>query len=62
MTVLEMRAEIHKAIDELPEAILPELLLYVKQLQKSAAEKDDINRFIEKVFEEDHNLLKRLAD
>nr|WP_294793333.1 hypothetical protein [uncultured Mucilaginibacter sp.] len=62
MTVLELRAEIHKAIDNVPETLLPQILEHLNAIQQPSANKDDIAKFIDKVFKEDDNLLRRLAE
>jgi hypothetical protein len=61
MTNLELRSEIHKAIDNVPENVLPEILGYIKSIQQSPIDKEQLNQFIEKVFKEDDGLLRRLA-
>jgi hypothetical protein len=61
MTALELRTEIHKAIDSLPESVLPKLLNHLNGINKLATEKDSIDQFIEKIMKEDYNLLKRLS-
>jgi hypothetical protein len=61
MTVLELRAEIHKAIDTVPETLLPQILEHIKTIQQPSVNSDDITKFINKVFKEDDNLLRRLA-
>jgi hypothetical protein len=61
MTTLELRSEIHKAIDKAPENVLPEILDYISSIQQSSADKEKLNQFLEKVFKEDDSLLRRLA-
>ena len=61
MTALELRSEIHKAIDNVPENVLPEILGYIQSIQQPLVDKEKLNQFIEKVFKEDDGLLRRLA-
>lgn len=61
MTTLELRTEIHKAIDKVPENVLPEILDYIHSIQQPSTDKEELNQFIEKVFKEDDGLLRRLA-
>jgi hypothetical protein len=61
MTILELRAEIHKAIDNVPEKLLPEILDHINNIQPPSPDKEKLNQFIEKVFKEDDGLLRRLA-
>ncbi len=62
MTALELRTEIHKAIDSIPENVLPEILDYLNTIQKSDFDKQQLDNFIDRVFKEDDNLLRRLAE
>lgn len=49
----DIKTEIFKVIDKLPAEYLPEILAYLKQIQLS----DHIN----KIIDEDKELLKKLA-
>ncbi len=60
MTTLELRSKLHKAIDNVPENILPEILDYINSKQEPSFDKK-LDQFIDKVFQEDAGLLKRLA-
>lgn len=61
MTTLELKTEIHKAIDKVPENVLPEILGYITAIQQSSPDKEKLKNFIDKVFEEDGELLRKLA-
>ncbi|MEO8885066.1 MAG: hypothetical protein ABI367_03325 [Mucilaginibacter sp.] len=61
MTALELRTEIYKAIENAPESVLPEILDYLHNLEKPTFDKEKLDQFIDKVFKEDDNLLRRLA-
>ena len=61
MTTLELRSQIHKAVDNVPENVLPDLFDYINAIQKISPEKEELKKFIDKVFGEDDNLLRRLA-
>jgi len=61
MTTIQLKTEIHKIIDELPENTLPYIFDYLKAAQQSP-DQIKLNKFIEKVFNEDAELLRRLAD
>ncbi len=61
MTVLELRTEIHKAVDNAPESELQKILVYINSVEKPDLDKEKFNQFIDKVFKEDHELLRRLA-
>jgi hypothetical protein len=62
MTTLELRTELHKAIDKVPENVLPKILNYISSLEENPSfDKEKIDQFIDRVFKEDDNLLRRLA-
>ena len=61
MTTIQLRSEIHKAIDNLPDKALVEILDQIHVIQQPSVDKEKIMRFIEKVFQEDDGLLRRLA-
>lgn len=52
MTALELKKEIHKVIDELPESTLLQLAKHLKLIQTLAAEKERVDQFAEKVLKE----------
>ncbi len=62
MTREELKSEISKAIDNVPEDALPQILEYVNSLQHQSFDKTKLNKFTDKVFEEDDEILRRLAD
>jgi len=61
MTTLELKTAIHQAVDKVPETALPEVLNYINSIQPPSAKKD-IRKIIDKIFEEDADLLRRLAE
>jgi len=61
MTTLELRSQIHKAIDNLPDNLLPELLNYINQLAVRSGRSILQNENIQKILKEDAEFLKRLA-
>jgi hypothetical protein len=61
MTTLELKTAIHKAVDNVPTNALPELLNYISSIEQPAVKKD-IKKIIDKIFEEDAELLRRLAE
>jgi hypothetical protein len=62
MTTAQLKAEISKAIDNVPVNILPKILQYINSLQHQSSDKTKLNKFIGNVFEEDDELLRRLAE
>ncbi|MEO6852254.1 MAG: hypothetical protein ABI203_01015 [Mucilaginibacter sp.] len=61
MTSIQLKTEIHKVIDEIPENVLPYVFDYLKAVQHQSPDQIKLNKFIEKVFIEDDELLRRLA-
>jgi hypothetical protein len=61
MTTIELKTAIHKAVDNLPINALPELLDYISSIEQPPVKKD-IKKIIDKIFEEDAELLRRLAE
>jgi len=59
MTTLELKTKIHKAIDNVPENALPEVLNYLNSFQHP--DNEQLKDFVAKVFKEDDELLRRLA-
>lgn len=62
MTTVQLKSEIHKAIDNVPENVLPEILDYINSVRHQSSNKKDLDKFIDKVFKEDDELLRRLSE
>ncbi|GAA4340350.1 hypothetical protein GCM10023149_51680 [Mucilaginibacter gynuensis] len=59
MTSVEIKTEIQKLIDEVPETLLPDILNYLHQVKdQHPILTDDI---VTKIISEDRELLKKLA-
>jgi hypothetical protein len=61
MTVADLKYEINKAIDEVPESVLTDILDYLKQVKVTPKEKIDLTRHLGQILREDKELLQRLA-
>ncbi len=61
MTTVDLKIEIKKAIEEVPESVLVDILEYLKQVKASPKEKIDLSRHLGLIIREDRELLKRLA-
>lgn len=61
MTVADLKFEISKAMDEVPESVLIDILDYLKQVKVSPKEKIDLMRHLGQILREDKELLQRLA-
>ena len=61
MTTTDLKFEIQKAIDSVPESVLADILDYLKQIQITPNEKIDLSRHLGLILREDKELLQRLA-
>lgn len=61
MSKQELKEEISKVIDEIPEPALKELLEYLKQLNAIQRDKTEGVNHIQQILREDRKLLERLA-
>lgn len=61
MTTTDLKHEINKAIEDVPESVLIEILDYLKQVKVTPKEKIDLTRHLGLILREDKELLQRLA-
>jgi hypothetical protein len=61
MTTTDLKVEIQKAIDSVPESVLVDVLEYLKQIQSTPREKIVLSKNLSEVLREDKELLQRLA-
>jgi hypothetical protein len=61
MTTIQLKTEIQKAVDKVPENALPDVLKYINSIPTNP-EKKDVKKIIDRIIEEDAVLLKRLAE
>lgn len=61
MTTTDLKIEIRKAIDSVPESVLVDILDYLKQIQATPKEKINLSRNFAQILREDKELLERLA-
>jgi hypothetical protein len=61
MTTADLKFEIKKAIDEVPESVLVDILEYLNQIKTSPKDKIDLSLHLGLIIREDRELLKRLA-
>jgi hypothetical protein len=61
MTTTDLKVEIQKAIDSVPESVLVEILEYLKQIQSTPREKVILSKNLGEILREDKELLQRLA-
>jgi hypothetical protein len=61
MNIKEIKQEINKTLDRIPEEVLGEILDYLKKLEGKKPDTFTLARDLKKILEEDKHLLERLA-
>lgn len=61
MTTKEIKSEIHKALDNIPENALQIILEYLKELEGKTADQIKLANNLRDILSEDKDLLERLA-
>lgn len=61
MTTKEIKSEIQKALDNVPENTLQDILEYLKELEGKTAEQIKLARSLRDILHEDKQLLEKLA-
>jgi hypothetical protein len=61
MTTQDIKSEIQKSLDRVPESVLQNVLDYLKQVENQSEEKVKLVKNLEDILSEDKELLARLA-
>jgi len=61
MTKTQIKTEIQKVLDNVPEAILQDVLDFLKELQNQPGEKVKLTNNLRQILSKDKELLERLA-
>jgi hypothetical protein len=61
MTTTEIKSEIQKALDNVPENALQDILEYLKELEGKTAEQVKLAKNLRGILHEDKQLLEKLA-
>jgi|JI10StandDraft_1071094.scaffolds.fasta_scaffold00772_16 hypothetical protein len=61
MSTQEIKSEIKKSLDRVPDSVLQTIFDLLKQAEKHPAEKVDLTKNLQKILSEDKALLERLA-
>ncbi len=61
MKTKEIKTEIHKVIDTIPDNVLQDILDYLKQLQDISQSKVELSKNLKLILTEDRELLEKLA-
>jgi uncharacterized phage protein gp47/JayE len=61
MTVQEIKSEIQKSIDKVPESVLQDILDFLKSVENKSHEQLNLAKNLKNILTEDKELLDRLA-
>jgi hypothetical protein len=61
MTAVQIKEEIQKALNDMPETALADVLNFVKQFQTHPFDQSSLDNNLKKIMSEDKGLLERLA-
>ena len=61
MTSVEIKTEIQKVLDQVPENVLEDVLDFVRELQSKSSEQIKLANNLRKILSEDKELLEKLA-
>jgi mRNA-degrading endonuclease RelE of RelBE toxin-antitoxin system len=61
MTTKEIKSEIQKSLDKVPESVLQDVLDFLKQVENQPIDKVNLTRNLRDILTEDKELLERLA-
>jgi mRNA-degrading endonuclease RelE of RelBE toxin-antitoxin system len=62
MTSVEIKIEIQKVLDKVPENILPDVLDFLKELETKSEDQVKFANNLKKILTEDRDLLQKLAE
>jgi hypothetical protein len=61
MTTKDIKSEIQKSLDKVPESVLQDILDYLKRIENQPLEKVNLAKNLRDILTEDKELLERLA-
>ena len=61
MTSVQIKKEIQKVLDQVPETVLQDILDFVKELQIQSPDQIKLTNNLRKILSEDKELLQKLA-
>ncbi|HEY4326290.1 MAG TPA: hypothetical protein VGN20_20055 [Mucilaginibacter sp.] len=62
MTTIQLKSEIKKVLEQVPEKALPDVLDFLKELQAQPEDGVQLVNFLTRTLIEDRELLKKLAE
>ena len=61
MSAKEIKTEIQKSLDTVPDSVLQDILDFLKQVEKQPADRLSLTKNLRNILTEDNDLLERLA-
>jgi len=61
MTIKEIKSEIQKSLDNVPESVLQDILDFLKKVENQPTERLNLMKDLRDILTEDKELLERLA-
>jgi len=61
MTAKDLKIEIQRVLDQVPDNLLEDVLSYLQEVQKRTASEFSNSQHLKKILTEDRELLKKLA-
>jgi hypothetical protein len=61
MSASQLKNEIHKTLENIPEDVLEDVLTYLQQIERQPKERVKMIQNLRMILQEDQNLLHRLA-
>ncbi len=61
MTTTQLKKEIHRLLDRVPDTVLQDLIDYLREAQKQTGEQAELSSYLKRIIHEDKELLEKLA-
>ncbi len=61
MTKQQLKTEIQKVLDNVPETVLQDILTYLKEIEGKTTDEVEMSSLLRKILSEDKELLEKLA-
>lgn len=61
MTTKQLKSEIQRLLEKVPDTVLQDLLDYLREAQKQTREQAELSSYLKKIIQEDKELLEKLA-
>ncbi|HSI90263.1 MAG TPA: hypothetical protein VK927_04060 [Adhaeribacter sp.] len=61
MSTRDVKAEIQKVLETIPENVLEDVMAYLKQVQGQTKENLELSKYLKQILQEDKDLIQKLA-